>query len=282
MIMTSKSIDFPSHKTCDNCHMLKEITEFLKNNKALVWCQSYIDEFVYNSLISLENTNNFYENDNVELVISFDVELSSLITTILDKNKENFNNNEKLYLEVACHIAKFIENRDETTLEICEFIRNNINYLVPELHRQIKEKQLKGYENLTEIIIDITTSTPALGFLTVLFYQLPRNNFDAIQIDTTYGTNKMRWELYAIMGVIDETGFPISYLLIAAGKSRDITTILIQWISELKNRQLVIFLSFRWIKTSAIKQRVALNQPISNYLYDPIVVYQECSAIDPC
>ncbi|CAG8851626.1 13247_t:CDS:1, partial [Racocetra persica] len=98
---------------------------------------------------------------------------------------------------------------------------NNINYLVPELYRQIREKQLKGYDNLTvqqtyfwwskesqkmyyrnsdpfistklllneynqEIIIDITTSTPALGFLTVLFYQLPCNNFDAIQIDATY------------------------------------------------------------------------------------------------
>jgi len=34
-------------------------------------------------------------------------------------------------------------------LEIREFIRNNINYLVSELHRQIREKQLKGYENLT-------------------------------------------------------------------------------------------------------------------------------------
>ncbi|CAG8719087.1 18169_t:CDS:2, partial [Racocetra persica] len=110
--MTSKSIDFPSHKTCDNCHILKEITKFLKNNKALVWCQSYIDEFVYNSLISLKNANNFYENDNVELVISFDVELSSLIITILDEDKENFNNNEKLYLEVARHTAKFIENGD--------------------------------------------------------------------------------------------------------------------------------------------------------------------------
>ncbi|CAG8841349.1 35542_t:CDS:1, partial [Gigaspora margarita] len=33
-----------------------------------------------------------------------------------------------------------------TTLEIREFIRNNINYLVSELHRQIREKKLKEYE----------------------------------------------------------------------------------------------------------------------------------------
>ncbi|CAG8848852.1 4852_t:CDS:1, partial [Racocetra persica] len=70
---------------------------------------------------------------------------------------------------------------------------------------------------------------------------LPRNNFDAIQIDATYSTNKIGWELYVIMGVIDRTGFPISYLLIAAGKSSDIMTILIQWMSELKDRQLVNF-----------------------------------------
>ncbi|CAG8710313.1 124_t:CDS:2, partial [Racocetra fulgida] len=62
---------------------------------------SNIDEFVYNSLISLKNTNNFYENDNVKLVISFDIELFSFITTILDEDKENFNNNKKLYFEVA-------------------------------------------------------------------------------------------------------------------------------------------------------------------------------------
>ncbi|CAG8841501.1 8916_t:CDS:2, partial [Gigaspora margarita] len=111
-IMTSNSVNFPSYKTCDNCHEFKEINEFLKNNKALISYQTYIKEFVYNSLIFLENTNDFYEDDNVELVISFDIELSSLITTILDEDKENFNNNEKLYLEVARRTAKFIENGD--------------------------------------------------------------------------------------------------------------------------------------------------------------------------
>ncbi|RIB02909.1 hypothetical protein C2G38_2226505 [Gigaspora rosea] len=310
--MTSKSVDFLSHKTCNNCHEFKEINEFLKNNKALVWCQlcrnkrtisqlnknnnqrheatitySDIDEFVYNSLTSLEDTNDFYEDNNVELVISFDVELSFLFTTILDENKENFNDNENLYLEVASCTAKFIKNGDEvhrdtpirieqyncegvikikilvflniikidcshlilhprpihvaTTLEVQEFIRNSINYLVLELHRQIRKKELKGYENLTvqqtyfwwskesqkmyhcnsdpfiltklllneynqKIIIDITTPTPALGFLTLCSWHVLR----------------------------------------------------------------------------AIKQRIASNQQNSNCSYDPIVAYQKCSAVDPC
>ncbi|CAG8781670.1 20971_t:CDS:2, partial [Gigaspora margarita] len=108
-----------------------------------------ISEFVYNSLIFLENTNDFYKDDNTDLVISFDIELFFFISMILDKNdKENFDNNEKLYFEVACHIAKSIEEGNAITVEICEFIKSNINYLVLELHQQIREKQLKGYENL--------------------------------------------------------------------------------------------------------------------------------------
>ncbi|RIB28369.1 hypothetical protein C2G38_2158133 [Gigaspora rosea] len=88
--MTDKSADPPSNKTFDNCHKPKEIKEFLKNNKVLVWY------------------------DNAELVISFDVELSFFISIILDKDdKKNFDNNEKLYLEVAYHTAKSIEEDND-------------------------------------------------------------------------------------------------------------------------------------------------------------------------
>ncbi|CAG8842208.1 11181_t:CDS:2, partial [Gigaspora margarita] len=155
-----------------------------------------------------------------------------------------------------------------------------------------------------EIIVNLSTPTTALGFLTALFYKLPRNNFSAIMIDATFGTNKMGWELYALMGVIDGTGFPLSYLLIAAGKSRNITDILSQWMCALKNRQLTSFsyiltdkdfceinaaqkvwpdarlqLCF-WHVVHAIKQRIASRKPILDK-YNPIIAHQECSAIDP-
>ncbi|CAG8818099.1 22903_t:CDS:2, partial [Gigaspora margarita] len=122
-----------------------------------------ISEFIYNSLISLENINEFYENDDVELAIDFDIEL------------------------------------------------------IPELYHQIKEKQLNGHENFTiqqiyfwwskksqgiyqhnsdplisaklllakfnqEIIVDLSILTPALGFLTALFYKLLHNNFKAYKV----------------------------------------------------------------------------------------------------
>ena len=59
-----------------------------------------------------------------------------------------------------------------------------------------------------------------------LFHQLIYNKFDAIEIDATYVTNNLSWELYAIMGVVDRTGFPLSYLLISTGKNQNITEIL--------------------------------------------------------
>ncbi|CAG8822594.1 1575_t:CDS:2 [Gigaspora rosea] len=118
--MTDKSADPPSNKTFDNCHKPKEIKEFLKNNKVLVWCKSCRNK----RKISLLNksTNQKHDtivtysdiNDNAELVISFDVELSFFISIILDKDdKKNFDNNEKLYLEVAYHTAKSIEEDND-------------------------------------------------------------------------------------------------------------------------------------------------------------------------
>ncbi|CAG8854820.1 29225_t:CDS:2, partial [Gigaspora margarita] len=165
----------------------KRTTDRLKNkaeNEAMI-DYSNISEFIYNSLISLENINKFYENDDVELAIDFDIELSSIIDIILNEDNKNLIEDKKLYLEVAQCIIKFIEEGDGysktsrtikievfsslnlvkvkcsylmlhlrpihvvTSSEICEFIRNNINYLVPELYHQIKEKQLDGHENFT-------------------------------------------------------------------------------------------------------------------------------------
>ncbi|CAB4414329.1 unnamed protein product [Rhizophagus irregularis] len=162
----------------------------------------------------------------------------------------------------------------KTTLEIKNFIQDNLNCSVSEIFHQIQENNINGYENITvqqtyywwsieshktycrdpdpllstkylleefnqEIILDnLNTSMPALGFLTVLFYQLLYNKFDAIEIDATYNTNNLAWELYAIMSVIDGTGFPLSYLLISTGKNRNITGVLIQWMQALKERNL--------------------------------------------
>ena len=53
-----------------------------------------ITETVYNSLISLENVNEFYEGENEELHLTFNIELSSFYDIILKSNESNKENNE--------------------------------------------------------------------------------------------------------------------------------------------------------------------------------------------
>jgi hypothetical protein len=146
---------------------------------------------------------------------------------------------------------------------------------------------------------------PALGFLTVLFYQLLYNKFDAIEIDATYNTNNLAWELYAIMGVNDGTGFPLSYLLISAGKNRNITGVLIQWMQALKERNLKDFPYTLTVKISQKSMQhkqyglkltyncvfgtynVLLNnvyhltKQVLTISYNPKIAHEECSTIDP-
>lgn len=228
----------------------------------------------------------------------------------------------------------------KTTLEIQKFIQNNINCLAPDIWRQIRENKVKGYENITvqqiyywwsiesrkeycrnsdqllsakvllaefnqEIIVNIDSPTSALGFLTELFYKLSHISFNAIEIDATYGTNNMEWELYTIMGVIDGTGFPLSYLLISAGKNRNITGILASWMQALKDRNLKNFPVIltdkdfaeinaaqtiwpeaqiqlcAWHVQRAIKQRLASNKQSVYYTYNPKIAHEQCSTVDP-
>ena len=68
-----------------------------------------ITETVYNSLISLENVNEFYEGENEELHLTFNIELLSFYDTILKDNKSNKENNE---YEIGHHIINFISEGD--------------------------------------------------------------------------------------------------------------------------------------------------------------------------
>ncbi|CAG8506511.1 24089_t:CDS:2, partial [Racocetra persica] len=215
---------------CSKCrNNLKMV--YLKNKlQGPIISHMNITEIVYNTLISLNNTNDFYEEEN------------------------------------EAHV--------ETSLEIKKFIQDNIYCSSAKICHQIRENQINGYKCITiqqtyywwivesqkqyyqhsdfllsskllleefnlKIIVDhLNLPIPALEFLTTLFYRLIHSKFDAIEIDATYSTNNLSWELYAIMGVIDGTGFPLSYLLISARKNKDITRILTCWMQALKEQHL--------------------------------------------
>src|ERR1043165_495339 len=96
------------NRACRGCHVLKNYEEFLnekgvalkkclhcrdnikiarskKNQKQFDIIISYSDvtETIYNSLISLNNTNELYEGEDLELNLNLDIELSSFLNFIL-------------------------------------------------------------------------------------------------------------------------------------------------------------------------------------------------------
>ena len=121
------------NKICKGCHVLRNYEEFLNEKgvalKKCLHCRDkiktarskktksqsdiirYLDitETVYNSLISLENVNEFYEGENEELHLTFNIELSSFYDTILKDNESNKENNEH---EIGHHIINSISEGD--------------------------------------------------------------------------------------------------------------------------------------------------------------------------
>ncbi|CAG8855932.1 37771_t:CDS:1, partial [Gigaspora margarita] len=74
----------------------------------------------------------------------------------------------------------------------------------------------------------------SLAFLTPLLFILPSNVTKTIVVDSTYGTNRLKYELFAILGTIDGSGFPLSYFFLEPkcpyGKTHAIAT----WFQSLK------------------------------------------------
>ncbi|CAB5365860.1 unnamed protein product [Rhizophagus irregularis] len=118
---------------------------------------------------------------------------------------------------------------------------------------------------------------PALEFLTVLFYQLLYNKFDAIEIYATYNTNNLAWKLYAIMGwmqALKERNLKdIPYIL----TDKDFAEInAAQTVWPEAHLQLCV-----WHIQRAIKQRLSSNKTSSYHSYNPKIAHEECSTIDP-
>ena len=121
-------------RRCSGCHVLQNYEEFLNEKgvalKKCLHCRdkikiarskknkrqsntiiSYSDitETVYNHLISLSHTNEHYEGENVELNLNLDIELSSFLNVILEKDESN---KENLELEVGHHTITMISEGD--------------------------------------------------------------------------------------------------------------------------------------------------------------------------
>ncbi|CAG8838576.1 39295_t:CDS:2, partial [Gigaspora margarita] len=87
----------------------------------------------------------------------------------------------------------------------------------------------------------------------------------------TYNTNQLKYELYSIIGIIDDTGFPISYLYIANGKNRDIRMIITNF-TQISSAQAIwkglnIQLC-KWHVLRIIEQKLASITKITTIRYD--------------
>ncbi|PKY30613.1 hypothetical protein RhiirB3_392711 [Rhizophagus irregularis] len=124
------------NKTCKGCHVSQKYEEFLNENGVVlkkclkcrnklkitrsknkkleldkIICYTDITETIYNFLISLNNTNEFYEGENEKLNMSFYIELSSFLDFILEKDGSS--NKENHEIEIAHHIITSISEGDE-------------------------------------------------------------------------------------------------------------------------------------------------------------------------
>ncbi|RGB26960.1 hypothetical protein C1646_674366 [Rhizophagus diaphanus] len=158
------------------------------------------------------------------------------------------------------HILHIRPDHIEVTNTVKEYIHSNIRLSALEIFYRIKEQKLPGYEMLTKgqvyywwtreaalkykrdndevksakllleekgySIIFQTNKPKSFAFITPFFSQLSQFALKTLVTDATYNTNSTKYELYGIMGVVDGTSFPLSYLLVSVGKNRPITEIL--------------------------------------------------------
>src|SRR6185437_8488553 len=129
--------------------------------------------------------------------------------------------------------------------------------------------------------------------------------FETIMVDATYNTNQLKYELYAVMAIIDGTGFPISYCFIESGKGRDIRAAITSWfkfIYENGLKEVKTILSdkdfaqissgmaiwknveiqlCKWHLRHAIEQKLSSKFSNISSNYNAITAHQQCSIINP-
>ena len=96
-------------KNCCRCRNNIKRSRSVKNKNRkpdIIINHTDITETIYNSLTSLGNTNEFYEGENTELSMSFDIELSTLVNVILENNGSE--NIENINCEIGCYIVSLI------------------------------------------------------------------------------------------------------------------------------------------------------------------------------
>ncbi|CAG8848874.1 2246_t:CDS:2, partial [Gigaspora margarita] len=268
----------------------KSVSQKTKKKSFNYWCNCH-EELTskrpkHTDISKQRNTGPFLTRYRCEGLLSVDI---------------NLNNNNNL-ANVKLHYKQLHQRPRHVGVseEIKQFIRENLEQRASELHRIIISKKLNGYEILTldqvyfwwaceasirfrrhddqyesaklllieneyKILLDLNLPTRILGYLTLFFNELPKESFETIMVDATYNTNQLKYDLYAVMAIIDGTGFPISYCFVENGKGRDIRAAITAWFKCLYNH------SLREVKIILSDKDFA----------QITIAHQQCNIIDP-
>ncbi|CAG8765012.1 2470_t:CDS:1, partial [Ambispora leptoticha] len=82
----------------------------------------------------------------------------------------------------------------------------------------------------------IIQQSTVIAFLTPLFNVFPQEQITTIVVDATYNTNRLKYELYAILGIVDGAGFPLSYLFVKPDQKEKRSAVLLNWFYLIKEQ----------------------------------------------
>ncbi|CAG8787770.1 23844_t:CDS:2 [Gigaspora margarita] len=159
------------------------------------------------------------------------------------------------------------------------------------LYQDIISKKLDGFENLTvdqlllsekdyKVILDLDEPIHVFSFLTGFFNQLL---CETIMVDATYNTNQLKYELYALMTIVDRTGFPLSYCFIEAKKENELKEVKIilsdkdftqisSGMAIWKNAEIQLC---KWHVRRAIEQKLSSQYNGSSPHYNSAIAHQQ-------
>ncbi|CAG8742051.1 21879_t:CDS:2, partial [Racocetra persica] len=221
--------------------------------------------------------------------------------------------------------------------EIKEYIQQNKLLTVPQIYHNIKASSLNGYVHVTQQQIyywckrlgfneyklseDQIESTiqylfhqptckliiqqpTIIAFMTPLFNVFPKEQITTIVVDATYNTNRLKYELYTILGIMDETRFSLSYLFLKPDQKEKRLTTLLNWFYLMKEQGMHYIKTFLtdkdfsqitsaqivwphariqlcyWHVLRAIKKKLS-SSGIVYSTYDVYEAHSICSEIDP-
>ncbi|CAG8831142.1 20024_t:CDS:2, partial [Racocetra persica] len=132
------------------------------------------------------------------------------------------------------HIFHYLHPSPKTmniSQQICDYIINNNLLTVSQLYNNIKNNEIEENNPSFKLLYQDQHS---LAFLTSLLFILPNKVTKTIIVNSTYGTNCLKFELFAVLGVLDSARFLLSYFFLEPKYPYSKTHAITMWFKSLE------------------------------------------------